>query len=527
MYTGCPCRPAFRGAFVTLSTPPPDVVDLPVASLPTGLRIGGELLPGRAEPIDVINPATGEVIAAVAAADAEDIDHAVRVADETFRSGVWSRMAIHDRARLLHAFADGIEARMEDLYKLETMNNGRPITETKAQITRLSEWYRYNASLLLADRDAVVPLRGDYHAYTSRFPLGVVGILAPFNHPMMIASKSLAPALATGNSVVLKPSEQTPLTAMLLADIAADAGIPPGVLNVVNGFGATAGAALTEHPLVKKVVFTGGTEVGRAISLATARRFAKATLELGGKSPVLVFDDTPIDTAARGAAFAGFIGAGQTCIAGSRLLVQRGVYDDVVDALAAQARQIRIGDPTLPETQLGPVISGRARTRILRHVESGIAEGARLVTGGKAADVPGLPGGFFIEPTVLADVRNDMRIAQEEIFGPVVVVIPFDDEDDAIRQANDSPFALGSAIWTRDVARAHRVAQQLEMGMVWINDHHRLDPSSPWGGLKESGTGREGGWESFHDFTHVRAITVRTAADDVDWYGGRATGRLN
>ena len=512
---------------MTLSPPSPSVVELPVASLPTGLRIGGDLLPGRAEPIDVVNPATGEVIAAVAAADAEDIDAAVRTAHDTFRSGVWSRMAIHDRARIMHAFADGIEARMEDLYKLETMNNGRPITETKAQITRLSEWYRYNASLLLADRDAVVPLRGDYHAYTSRFPLGVVGILAPFNHPMMIASKSLAPALATGNSVVLKPSEQTPLTAMLLADIAADAGLPAGVLNVVNGLGATAGAALTEHPLVKKVVFTGGTEVGRAISLATARRFAKATLELGGKSPVLVFDDTPVDTAARGAAFAGFIGAGQTCIAGSRLLVQRGIYDDVVEALAAQARQIRIGDPTSPGTQLGPVISERARTRILRHIESGIAEGARLVTGGKAADIPDLPGGFFLEPTVLSDVRNDMRIAQEEIFGPVVVVIPFDDEDDAIRQANDSPFALGSAIWTRDVARAHRVAQQLEMGMVWINDHHRLDPSSPWGGLKESGTGREGGWESFHDFTHVRAITVRTAADDVDWYGGRATGRLN
>ena len=335
---------------MTLSSPVPDVVDLPVASLPTGLRIGGQLSPGGAEPIDVVNPATGEAFATVAAADAADVDRAVRVADETFHSGVWSRMPIHDRAQLVHRFADGIEARMADLYTLETMNNGRPITETKAQITRLPEWYRYNASLLLADRDAVVPLRGDYHAYTSRFPLGVVGILAPFNHPMMIASKSLAPALATGNSVVLKPSEQTPLTAMLLADIAADAGIPPGVLNVINGLGRTAGAALTEHPLVKKVVFTGGTEPGRAISVATARRFAKATLELGGKSPVLVFEDTPVDVAARGAAFAGFIGAGQTCIAGSRLLVQRSIHDDVVDALADQARRIRIGDPALPET---------------------------------------------------------------------------------------------------------------------------------------------------------------------------------
>src|SRR4051794_24526159 len=397
---------------MTISSPPPSVVELPVASLPTGLRIGGDLLPGRAEPTDVLNPATGDVIASVAAADTADVGDAVRIADETFRSGVWSRMAIHDRARIMHRFADGIEARMEDLYTLETMNNGRPITETKAQITRLSEWYRYNASLLLADRDAVVPLRGDYLAYTSRFPLGVVGILAPFNHPMMIASKSLAPALATGNSVVLKPSEQTPLTAMLLADIAADAGIPPGVLNVVNGLGATAGAALTEHELVKKIVFTGGTGPGRTIALATAARFAKATLELGGKSPVLVFADTPVDVAARGAAFAGFIGAGQTCIAGSRLLVQRECYDEVVEALAHAAEAIRIGDPALPETQLGPVVSERARTRILGAVQGGIAEGARLVTGGSAAEVPGLPNGFFVQPTVLADVTNDMKVAR-------------------------------------------------------------------------------------------------------------------
>jgi acyl-CoA reductase-like NAD-dependent aldehyde dehydrogenase len=510
-----------------LTAAPTAAVQLPGFTLASGLRVAGQVRPGSAPPLALINPATGAVFAEVACADESDMDQAVRVAHDAFRSGVWSRLPIHDRARLLNRFADGIEARMADMYALETMNNGRPITETKAQITRLPEWYRYNAALLLADRDAVVPMRGDYHSYTSRFPLGVVGILASFNHPMMIASKSLAPALATGNTVVLKPSEQTPLTALLLGDIAAEAGIPPGVLNVVPGLGPVAGAALTEHALVKKVVFTGGTDPGRTISVAVAKRFGKATLELGGKSPVLVFADTPVPVAARGAAFAGFIGAGQTCIAGSRLLVQRDIYPEFVTALAEIAESIRVGDPSRAETQLGPVISERARTRILVHIRTGIEQGARLVTGGSAVCVPGHENGFFVAPTVLADVRNDMRIAQEEIFGPVIVVIPFTDEDEAVALANDSPFALGSAVWTRDVARAHRVANRLEMGMVWINDHHRLDPSSPWGGLKDSGIGRESGWESFHDFTHVRSVTVRTSADDVDWYGGRATERLN
>lgn len=480
------------------------------------------------ETIEVRNPATGRVIATVPAGDEADIDRAVKVAGEAFDRGQWRTMDIHQRARILNRFADLLGDHLEELFQMETMNNGRPVTETRAQLGRLPEWYRYFAALLLADRTSVIPMKGPYLNYLQRYPLGVCGILPSYNHPLMILSKSLAAALATGNSVVVKPSELTPLTTLRLAELASEAGIPAGVLNIVTGLGGEAGAALAAHPDIAKISFTGGTEVGRTVAAVTAGRLARSTTELGGKAPVIIFEDAGLERAVAGAAFGAFVAAGQTCICGSRILVQSTIYEDFVDAISDLANGLRVGDPADSETQLGPVISAKQRQRILDYADLGVEEGARLNVGGTALNLGGeMEDGYFVAAGVLADVDNEMRVAQEEIFGPLAVVVPFSDEEDAIRKANGVEFGLGAGLWTRDVARAHRVASQIEAGMVWINDHHRLDPASPWGGVKQSGLGREGGWESFHDFSNLRSITVRTAADDVDWYGGGQTERLN
>lgn len=481
------------------------------------LFINGEFVDAAsAATMPIVDPSTGRSIGALAAAGEVDVDRAVLAAQRTFDEGVWRDKSVHHRAKVLNKFADLFEADIEAFFRLETLGNGRPISETRAQIARLPQFYRYFAALALTRRTDVIPVEGDYLCYTQRVPLGVVALMTSFNHPLMILSKSLAPALATGNSVVIKPSEQTPLTTVRLVALLKEAGVPDGVVNVVNGEGRVAGAALASHPKVKKIVFTGGTDVGRGIGEAAARNFALTTLELGGKGAVIMFDDLDIDRAVNGAAFAAFIGAGQTCVCGARILVQRSMYPKFLEKFKTKVESIRVGDPADPRTQLGPVISERSRARVLAMLDRAVNAGAKVLAGGQVAT--GAGAGFYIQATALYDVDPDSEIGQEEVFGPVTVVMPFDDEADALRIANGTRFGLAASIWTNDVARAHRVASKLTFGILWINDHHRLDPASPWGGFKQSGVGRETGIESYDQFTEPKAITVNTSGVTVDWY---------
>jgi aldehyde dehydrogenase (NAD+) len=473
------------------------------------LYIGGEWIEAaEGGHFETLHPANGEVLTAVAEGTAADIDRAVQAARAAFRDAKWRRMDAPDRGAILWRMADIMERRADELARLETLDNGKPVREAKIDIRQAIDALRYYAGWTTKLHGATLPVRGNMLNYTLREPVGVVGAIIPWNFPLLMAVWKIAPALACGNTMVLKPAEQTPLSALELAAIAAEAGLPAGVLNVVPGFGETAGAALVAHADVDKIAFTGSTAVGRLIMREAAGTLKKISLELGGKSPNIVLADADVEAAARGA-FAGiFYNTGQCCTAGSRLLVHESVKDQLLSALADRARKMRPGDPLDPKTRLGPLISQEQLDRVLSYVEKGRAEGARLVVGGERAAYDGSDRGYWLQPTVFDAVQPEHTIAREEIFGPVLSVLGFSDEDEALAIANRSEYGLAAGVWTRDVKKAHRFARELEAGTVWINTYHPADAASPFGGYKQSGFGRELGEYSLDLYTQIKSVWV-------------------
>jgi len=471
----------------------------------TDLLIGGEWRAGETR-FPVTNPATEELLADVAQAGERDVDLAVRAAAQCFGSNQWQGLAPRARGRLLYKLADSLEARARETAELETRNNGKPLFESQIDVSMAIETLRYYAGWTDKIGGATLPVAGEFFTYTLRQPVGVVAAIVPWNFPLNLACWKVAPALAAGCAVVLKPAEETPLTALLLGELALAAGFPAGALNVLSGNGPVTGAALVRHPLVNKIAFTGSTEVGQAIMREAATSLKRVSLELGGKSPNIIFADADLAAAVRGAQSAIFYGKGEVCAAGSRLLVERSVHDQVIEQLAQRARKLTPGDPFDKATRLGAIVSRRQHEKVLSYVEAGKREGARLVAGGNATRVNGK--GYFVEATVFDHAQPGMKIVDEEIFGPVLSVIAFDTEAQAIEIANASRYGLAAGIWTKDIQRAHRVAQALEAGTVWINTYNFYDPVAPFGGVKFSGFGRDLGREALEGYLETKTVWV-------------------
>src|ERR1700722_70572 len=453
-----------------------------------------------------MNPSTGEEICQVAEADAVDVDKAVKAARGAFE-GPWRKMRASERGRLLYRLADLIEANADELARLETLDNGKPLSIAKAvDVAKTVACYRYFAGWADKVQGKTIPIDGDFFCYTRHEPIGVIGQIIPWNYPLLMQAWKLAPALATGNTIVMKPAEQTPLSALRLGELILEAGFPEGVVNLLPGFGSTAGAAIARHMDVDKVAFTGSTEVGRLIMEAAAKsNLKRISLELGGKSPNIIFSDTDLDDAVEGAHLGLFVNQGQSCCAGSRVFVEETIYDEFVEKSIARARKRRVGDPLDPRTDQGPQVSASQFDRIMGYIESGKREGATLACGGERVG----DRGYFIQPTVFADVRDEMKIAREEIFGPVMSIIPFKDMDDVIARANRTTYGLAAGVWTRDIKKAHAVANSMRAGTVWVNCYHVLDTRAPFGGYKQSGMGRELGEYGLQQYTEVKAVTVK------------------
>ena len=474
---------------------------------PGKLLINGQWTDGAGKPFETVNPATGEPLTQVAEATLQDIDLAVAAARKAFEdlNGPWRKMSASERGKVLWRIADLVEKNIDELAELETLDNGKPIFESRyVDMPMVADVFRYYAGWATKIHGETVNTFNNAFTYTLREPIGVVGAIVAWNFPLLLASWKLGPALACGNTVVLKPAEQTPLTALRFGELALEAGLPAGVLNIVTG-GPETGAALVQHPGVDKVAFTGSTSVGKEIMRNAAGSLKRVTLELGGKSPNIVFADSSIDSAVKGALNGIFYGKGEVCCAGSRLFVEKKVEDEFLTKLLEFSKKLKLGDPLDPKTRLGAIVSEKQMNTVLGYIEAGKAEGAKLLSGGKRASVNG-DHGYFIEPTIFGGVKNDMKIAQEEIFGPVLATLSFDDIDEVAELANKNVYGLAAAIWTNDIRKAHQLSRRLKAGTVWINTYGVMDAALPFGGYKQSGFGRELGMHAIEHYTELKTV---------------------
>jgi (Z)-2-((N-methylformamido)methylene)-5-hydroxybutyrolactone dehydrogenase len=476
--------------------------------------VGGEwIAPACGEWFESYNPFTGEPWALIARGNAQDADQAVRTAHAAFSDGPWPQMTPSQRGMLLRKLGDLIAQNAERLAETEVLDNGKLIAEMRAQLNYTPQWYYYFGGLADKVHGDVIPLdKKGYFNFTRYEPLGVVVAITPWNSPLMLTAWKLAPALAAGNTVVIKPSEFTSVSTLQFVKLVEQAGFPAGVVNVVTGYGKEVGMPLVEHPLTRKIAFTGSDATGRAINEAAARGFKKVGLELGGKSPNIVFDDANLDDAVNGAVSGIFAATGQTCIAGSRLLLQDSIHDAFVEKLLALAKTARMGNPLSMETQVGPVTTRPQYDKVLSYIDVGKQEGAKLRLGGGPATRPECGKGWFVEPTIFTDVDNKMRIAQEEIFGPVLSIIRFKDEDEAVRIGNDVRFGLGAGVWTRDIGRAIRMSERIQAGTVWVNTYRAVSYMTPFGGYKDSGVARENGTQAIYEYLQLKSVWINTGA---------------
>ncbi len=476
--------------------------------------IAGEpAAPASGQWFETANPFTGQAWAEIAQGDARDVDRAARAAHAALTRGAWADMTPTQRGMLLHRLGDLVARDADRLAELEVRDNGKLLAEMRGQLHYLPQWYYYYGGLADKVQGHVLPLdKKGYLSYTRNEPIGVVGVITPWNSPLMLLTWKIAPALAAGCTIVVKPSEFTSASTLEFAKLFAEAGFPAGVFNVVTGFGKEVGSPLVEHPLVDKITFTGSDQTGRLINAQAAGHLKHTAMELGGKSPNIIFDEADIDQAVFGAISGIFAATGQTCIAGSRLLVHDSIYDTVVDKLLAIARTAKMGDPMDATTQVGPVTTGAQYAKVLDYIRIATEEGATLLLGGRKAERPECGSGWFVEPTIFGDVDNGMRIAQEEVFGPVLAIIRFKDEADAVAIANDVRFGLAAAVWTRDIGRAIRMSERLQAGTVWVNTYRAISFMAPFGGYKDSGIGRENGIDAIREFLQTKSVWINSGA---------------